>query len=92
MAREREIVDRYTRQLAAVLAEDTGTAPDDVEPLGAAGALMLVHRLLVDHVRKQVLAGRRGPQLVKDFTLQAQRAFARLERGLGTYAIKGPSG
>jgi AcrR family transcriptional regulator len=92
MAREREIVDRYTRQLAAVLAEDTGTAPDDVEPLGAAGALMLVHRLLVDHVRKQVLAGRRGPQLVKDFTLQAQRAFARLERGLGTYAMKGPSG
>jgi hypothetical protein len=53
---------------------------------------MLVHRLLVDHVRKQVLAGRRGPQLVKDFTLQAQRAFARLERGLGTYAMKGPSG
>jgi AcrR family transcriptional regulator len=88
VARERDIVDRYTRQLAAVLAEDTGAAPDDVEPLGAAGALMVVHRMLVDHVRKQVLAGRRGSQLAEDFRSQARRAFRRLEHGLGDYAVK----
>jgi AcrR family transcriptional regulator len=88
VARERDIVDRYTRQLAAVLAEETGTARDDVEPLGAAGALMVVHRMLVDHVRKQVLAGRRGSQLAEDFRSQARRAFRRLEHGLGDYAIK----
>jgi hypothetical protein len=88
VARERDIVDRYTRQLAAVLAEETGTAPDDAEPLGAAGALMVVHRLLVDHVRKQVLAGRRGSQLAEDFRSQARRAFRRLEHGLGDYAVK----
>jgi len=88
VSRERDIVDRYTRQLAAVLAEDTGASPDDAEPLGTAGALMVVHRLLVDHVRKEVLAGRRGSQLVEDYRSQARRAFRRLEHGLGDYAVK----
>lgn len=88
VARERNIVDRYTRQLAALLAEETGAAPDDAEPLATAGALMVVHRLLVDHVRKEVLAGRRGPQLVEEYRSQARRAFRRLERGLGDYAVK----
>jgi AcrR family transcriptional regulator len=88
VSRERNIVDRYTRQLAAVLAEDTGASPDDAEPLGTAGALMVVHRLLVDHVRKEVLAGRRGSQLVEDYRSQARRAFRRLEHGLGDYAVK----
>jgi AcrR family transcriptional regulator len=88
VARERNIVDQYTRRLAAILAAETGAAPDDVEPLGAAGTLMLVHRMLVDHVRKQVVAGRRGSQLVEDFRSQARRAFRRLEHGLGGYAIR----
>jgi AcrR family transcriptional regulator len=88
VARERDIVDRYTRQLAAVLAEGTGATPDDAEPLGAAGALMVIHRMLVDHIRKQVLAGRRGSQLAEDYRDQARRAFRRLEHGLGDYAVK----
>jgi AcrR family transcriptional regulator len=88
VSRERNIVDRYTRQLAEVLAEATGASPDDAEPLGTAGALMVVHRLLVDHVRKEVLAGRRGSQLVEDYRSQARRAFRRLEHGLGDYAVK----
>jgi AcrR family transcriptional regulator len=88
VSRERNIVDRYTRQLAALLAEETGAAPDDAEPLATAGALMVVHRLLVDHVRKEVLAGRRGAQLVEDYRSQARRAFRRLEHGLGDYAVK----
>jgi len=88
VARERDIVDRYTRQLAAVLAEATGASPDDAEPLATAGALMAVHRVLVEHARKEVLAGRRGPQLVEDYRSQARRAFRRLERGLGDYAVK----
>jgi AcrR family transcriptional regulator len=88
LVRERNIVDQYTRRLAALLAEETGAAPDDVEPLGAAGTLMFVHRMLVDHVRKQVVAGRKGLQLAEDFRSQARRAFRRLEHGLGGYAIK----
>ena len=88
-ARERDIVDRYTRQLGIVLSEATGAAADDVEALGAAGAMMAVHRMLVDRVRKRVLAGRRGSELVEDYRTQARRAFRRLERGLGGYAVKG---
>jgi len=88
VSRERDIVDRYTRLLAAVLAEERGAAPDDIEALGAAGALMVVHRMLVDRVRKRVLAGRRGSELVDDFRTQARRAFRRLERGLGDFAVK----
>ena len=88
VARERDIVDRYTRQLAAVLAEETGAAPDDAEPLAAAGALMVVHRMLVDHIRKRVLAGSRGSDLVGDFRTHARKAFRRLDRGLGDFAIK----
>jgi AcrR family transcriptional regulator len=88
VARERDIVDRYTRRLAAVLAEETGVSPDDVEPLGVAGTLMAVHRMLVERVRSQVLAGRRDSQLVEDYRSQARRAFRRLEQGLADYAVK----
>jgi AcrR family transcriptional regulator len=87
-SRERDIVDRYTRELAAVLAEEMGASADDVEPLTAAGAMMLIHRMLVDHIRKRVLAGGRRSTLAEDFRSQARRAFRRLERGLGDYAIK----
>jgi AcrR family transcriptional regulator len=87
-SREREIVRRYTSQLAVVLAEESAAAPDDVEPLAVAATLMIIHRMLVDHIRRQVVAGRRGSQLVEDFRSQARRAFRRLERGLGDYAIK----
>jgi AcrR family transcriptional regulator len=87
-ARERDIVDRYTRELALVLAGETGAAEDDVEATGAAGALMVIHRMLVERVRKRVLAGRRSSDLVEDYRSQARRAFRRLEQGLGNYALK----
>lgn len=88
LAREREISDRYTRLLAELLANETGTRLDDVEPMAAASALMGAHRAGVAYVRKEVLAGRRGTALAKGFKAQVTRAFARLERGLGTYAVK----
>jgi AcrR family transcriptional regulator len=88
LARERDIVDRYTRQLAAVLAAETGAAEDDVEATSAAGALMVIHRMLVDRVRKRVLAGSRSADLVEDYRSQARRAFRRLGQGLDSYARK----
>jgi len=87
-AREREIVDEFTRGLAEVLAEETRSSPDDVEPLLAAAILMAAHRALVAHTRARVAAGRRGAELVEDFRKQGRRAFGRLERGLGDYAIR----
>jgi len=88
LAREEEIFLRYTRSLASLLAEETGTRPDDVEPWVAANALMGVHRGLIAYVRLQVLAGRRNPRLSRDVRAQGERALALLQSGLGRYAIK----
>jgi len=88
LAREREIAERYTRRLAELLAAETKNDPDDVEPLAVAAAMIGAHRALVDHIRKRVLAGRRGAALVEDARLQIRRAFGRLEKGLATYAVR----
>ena len=88
MARERELVERYTRRLAVLLAEETDADPWDVEPMTAAGALIGAHRAVVDYVRRRVLAGRRGAALVEDARVQIRRAYARLDSGLGGYAVR----
>jgi AcrR family transcriptional regulator len=78
-ARERQIVDRYTGALAEILA---GGPEPDVEAVAVATALMGAHRAVVEHVRRQVQAGRRGDALADDARTQIRRAFGRLERGL----------
>ena len=88
VAREREIVERYTQRLAELLAADTKSDPGDVEPMAAAAAMMGAHRAMVDYVRRRVRAGRKGPALAEDARAQIRRAFARLERGLGDYAVR----
>jgi AcrR family transcriptional regulator len=88
LAREEEIFLRYTRSLASLLAEETGSGPDDVEPWVAANALMGVHRGLIAYVRLQILAGRRNPRLSRDVRAQGERALALLQSGLGRYAVK----
>jgi AcrR family transcriptional regulator len=86
--REREIVAQSTNELAAVLADEAGAAVTDVEPKAVAAALMGVQRALVEHVRASVLAGKRGRALAASMRRQAERAFARLERGLDDYGVK----
>jgi AcrR family transcriptional regulator len=88
LAREEEIFLRYTRSLASLLAEETGSRPDDVEPWAAATALMGVHRGLIAYVRGRVLAGRRNPRLAREVRAQGERALALLQSGLGRYAVK----
>jgi AcrR family transcriptional regulator len=87
-AREREIVERYTGQLADLLATDDGAPADDVAAWAAAAALMGAHRALVRYVRAQVVAGRRGVRLAAAARSQARRAFTRLGAGLAAYAPK----
>ena len=89
-ARELEIVARYTRLLAELVAEETGAKPDDIEPWVVANALLGAQRALVEHVRAQVLRGTRGPRLAQGMRSQARRGFGRLERGLADYAIRPP--
>jgi AcrR family transcriptional regulator len=87
-ARERQIVAEATEALAAVIAEQTGASVHDLEPLVVAHALMGVQRSLVIQVRAEVLAGRRGRRFAADMRSRARHAFARLEHGLGGYAVK----
>jgi AcrR family transcriptional regulator len=87
-AREREVIDGYTRSLAALLADETGARPGDVEPAVVANALMGTHRAIVEHVRAAVLQGRRGRRLAADARAQTDRAFGRLEPGLGDYGVR----
>jgi len=88
LARERQIFDRYTASLAALLADETSAGAADVEPWVAANALMGVHRALVDYTRMLVLAGARNPRLARDVRAQGARSLKALERGLGRYAVK----
>ena len=88
MARELQVVARYTEALAALIAEETGAADDDVEPWVAADALMSVHRALIDYARRSALTGRPSASLARDIRVQGERALSLLERGLGDYGIK----
>ncbi len=89
LAREQRIFDRYTASLAALIAEETGAGPDEVEPRVAATALLGVHRALIDYTRRQINAGVRNPQLAPRVRAQGRKALALLERGLGDYAVEG---
>jgi len=84
-ARERQAYDRCTRALAAVIAEQRSVGPDDVEAWVVANAVIGVHRGLVEFVRRSVLAGRSGPNLVRAVRAQAKRALGVLEKGLAGY-------
>ena len=85
-ARERQIFAGYTDTLSALLAEETGARGDDIRPRVAAGAMIGVHRALIDYTRGRMLAGDLGPRLTRDVKTQAQRAFRLLEGELGDYA------
>ena len=78
LAREQQIFEGYTRDLAELLG-------GDVEARVAASAMIGLHRALVDFSRTRVLAGVRE-ELADEVRAQAAAALALLERGLGDYA------
>jgi AcrR family transcriptional regulator len=88
LAREQQILAGYTASLAQLIAREQGAAEGDIEPWVAANALMGVHRALVGYTRQRILEGARHPRLSREVRAQAERAFARLEAGLGGYAAK----
>jgi len=85
LARERQIYDRYTRTLAALIAEQRGVDPDDTESWVVANAIIGVHRGLVEYVRRNALAGKTGSGLARRVRAEAERALAVLDRGLAGY-------
>jgi AcrR family transcriptional regulator len=88
LAREQRIFAGYTDSLAALLAEETKAEAGDVRPWVAANALMGVHRALVGHTRRAIVAEARNPQLARGVRTRTKQALALLEDGLGDYAIK----
>jgi hypothetical protein len=88
LAREHQIMARYTESLAALLADETRARPRDVTPLVAANALIGVHRALLEYTRAQIVSGRRNPALARAVHAQGRNALATLERGLGDYGVQ----
>jgi AcrR family transcriptional regulator len=88
LAREREIFDRYTQSLAAVIAEETGARDGDVRPWVVANALMGIHRALVDYSRDQITAGAPHERIGREVRAQGERALAALEDGLGSVGVR----
>jgi AcrR family transcriptional regulator len=83
LARERQIYAGYTDALAAVIADEIGARPRSVAPWVAANAIIGLHIALVDHVRRQLLAGERDPKrIARRLRAEANRATMLLERGL----------
>ena len=89
LAREQQIHARYTASLTDLIAEETRASADDPRPAVTAAALIGVHRTLIDHVRRHLLAGENDvPALARNTSRVAKKALAHLEHGLGTYAPK----
>jgi AcrR family transcriptional regulator len=86
IAREQQAMSRTANALAALLAAETGAADGDIRPQVAANALLGVHRALIDHVRRRILAGDDASGLAAEVRELAAAAFALLEQGLGDYA------
>jgi AcrR family transcriptional regulator len=82
LAREQQILDRYTHALADLIAHETGRRPDHVEPWVFANALLGVHRALLDYVRREILAGAPSRQIATGVKRNGNRALALLENGL----------
>ena len=83
LSREREIFERFTGTLAALIAEERGMAPNDLEAWVAANALIGLHRALIDYTHRQALAGVENRRIARNLRRHGGRALALLEHGLG---------
>jgi AcrR family transcriptional regulator len=89
LAREAQILARYTDSLARVIADETGTSRDDPRPWTTANALIGVHRTVLGYVRRHLLSGDHNlPDLARDVIVHGETALALLANGLSDYAPK----
>jgi AcrR family transcriptional regulator len=83
LARERQIFDRYAERLIDIIAEELDTPADDLVPLVIARALTSLHRAMIDHVRRQVLAGVSTEVIAREVRTRGRRAVALIKEGFG---------
>jgi AcrR family transcriptional regulator len=89
MARERQVVAKYTDALAAVLAEETGADSGDIEPRLAAEAMMAFHRSLIEFARRRAPTRTSTGSYASEIRAAGEHALALLEGGLADYAKRG---
>lgn len=86
LAREQQILARYTDSLAELIAAETHAADDDPRPAVVAATLIGLHRALIEHVRRELLAGNRDlPQIARSTKTAGRKALALLQAGLDDY-------
>jgi AcrR family transcriptional regulator len=89
LAREQQIFTRYTDALAELIAAETRAGAGDVRPAVTAGALIGVHRALIDYVRRRLADDPVDRlRLARDVRRRGEAALALLENGLGDYGKK----
>ena len=89
LAREREILDRYTESLAALIAEDTAAEPGDLRPWVVARALIGTHQSLIQLVRRHLAEGPVYPaDVAREVVTRGRQALEQLELGLADYGAK----
>jgi AcrR family transcriptional regulator len=92
LARERQILARYADSLAALLAEETRAAPDDLRPRVVANALIGLHGALIGYVRRRLAED--SPDLLalgRDVRARGEQALGLLSQGMAGYAVKPPA-
>jgi AcrR family transcriptional regulator len=77
--------EREASLLAPVIAEETGSAPDDLVPAVVARTLAWTHRLVFRAAFSRLIAGEDQRAVAADLREQAARAYEQLERGLRDY-------
>jgi AcrR family transcriptional regulator len=89
MAREREILDRYTASLAALIAADTAAEPGDLRPWVIARALIGTHQSLIQLVRRRLAEGPVDPaDVAREVLARGRQALEQLEQGLAGYGAE----
>jgi AcrR family transcriptional regulator len=83
LARERQVHERHAELLAELIREETGVGAEDIRPWVAANAMIGVHRVLVEHVRRRALAGTPNRRVAREVRQLGEQALAALTRGLG---------
>ena len=88
-SRERQILDRYTDSLAALIAADTAAEPGDLRPWVVARALIGTHQSLIQLVRRRLAGGPVNPaDVAREVVTRGRQALTLLEQGLAAYGAK----
>jgi AcrR family transcriptional regulator len=86
LTREQQVFARYTESLAALIAEETGARPGEIEPWLAAHAVLGLYASLLELARDRVLDGVEGQELTAELLYQGRRGLSLLQFGLAGYA------